>query len=59
MINPSLRHVMTFVCLAETQSFRRAADVALKDAKPLAHNAYKVPLAKGLIHRALQSLARA
>ena len=26
MINPSLRHVMTFVCLAETQSFRRAAE---------------------------------
>jgi DNA-binding transcriptional LysR family regulator len=26
MINPSLRHVLTFVCLAETQSFRRAAE---------------------------------
>jgi DNA-binding transcriptional LysR family regulator len=26
MINPSLRHVLTFVSLAETQSFRRAAE---------------------------------
>lgn len=26
MINPSLRHILTFVCLAETQSFRRAAE---------------------------------
>jgi DNA-binding transcriptional LysR family regulator len=26
MINPPLRHVLTFVCLAETQSFRRAAE---------------------------------
>jgi DNA-binding transcriptional LysR family regulator len=26
MINPSLRHILTFVCLAETQNFRRAAE---------------------------------
>ena len=26
MISPSLRHILTFVCLAETQSFRRAAE---------------------------------
>jgi LysR family carnitine catabolism transcriptional activator len=26
MINPWLRHVLTFVCLAETQNFRRAAE---------------------------------
>jgi LysR family carnitine catabolism transcriptional activator len=26
MINPALRHVLTFVCLADTQSFRRAAE---------------------------------
>ena len=26
MINPALRHVLTFVCLAETHSFRRAAE---------------------------------
>ena len=34
-------------------NFRRAADVALKDAKPLAHNAYKVELGKRAIVRAL------
>lgn len=31
----------------------RAADVALKGAKPLAHNAYKVPIAKALVRRAI------
>src|SRR3954447_12700541 len=34
-------------------SFRRAADAAMKDAKPLAHNAYKVELGKRAIVRAL------
>jgi xanthine dehydrogenase YagS FAD-binding subunit len=38
---------------ASEESFRHAADVALKDAKPLAHNAYKVELAKRAIVRAL------
>jgi xanthine dehydrogenase YagS FAD-binding subunit len=33
-----------------------AADVALADAVPLAHNKYKVPLAKQLIRRALTTL---
>ena len=31
----------------------RAADLALEGAQPLAHNAYKVPLAKALVRRAL------
>jgi xanthine dehydrogenase YagS FAD-binding subunit len=34
----------------------RAADAALEGAQPLAHNGYKVPLAKALIRRALISL---
>jgi xanthine dehydrogenase YagS FAD-binding subunit len=31
----------------------RAAELALKDAKPLADNAYKVPIAKALVRRAI------
>ena len=38
---------------ASEESFRRAAEAALKDARPLAHNAYKVELAKRAIVRAL------
>jgi len=34
----------------------KAADFILKDAKPLAHNGYKVPLAKTLIRRTLLAL---
>lgn len=37
--------------------FARAADAALSGAEPLRHNAYKVPLAKSLIRRALTTLA--
>ena len=37
--------------------FARAAEVALEGAEPLEHNAYKVPLAKRLIQRALADLA--
>jgi xanthine dehydrogenase YagS FAD-binding subunit len=35
------------------ESFRRAAEAALQDAKPLAHNTYKVELGKRAIVRAL------
>jgi xanthine dehydrogenase YagS FAD-binding subunit len=38
---------------ASEQNFRRAADAALADARPLAHNAFKVELAKRAIVRAL------
>lgn len=38
---------------ASEESFRRAADAALQDAKPLAHNTYKVELGKRAIVRAL------
>jgi xanthine dehydrogenase YagS FAD-binding subunit len=34
----------------------QAADIILKDAKPLAHNGYKVPLAHALIRRTLLAL---
>jgi xanthine dehydrogenase YagS FAD-binding subunit len=36
--------------------FRQAAELALAEAQPLAHNHYKVPLAKALIRRALTAL---
>jgi xanthine dehydrogenase YagS FAD-binding subunit len=35
----------------------RAADIALEGARPLAKNAYKVPLTKGVVHRTLVGLA--
>ena len=35
------------------ETFQQAADAALKDAKPLAHNGYKVELAKRAVVRAL------
>lgn len=38
---------------ASEESFRRSAEAALRDAKPLAHNAFKVELAKRAIVRAL------
>jgi xanthine dehydrogenase YagS FAD-binding subunit len=38
---------------ASEESFRRAAEAALKDARPLAHNAYKVELGKRAVVRAL------
>jgi xanthine dehydrogenase YagS FAD-binding subunit len=34
----------------------QAADRLLEKATPLAHNAYKVPMARALVRRALQSL---
>jgi xanthine dehydrogenase YagS FAD-binding subunit len=38
--------------------FARAAEAALAGAEPLEHNAYKVPLAKNLIQRALTALTQ-
>lgn len=38
-------------------SARAAAEEALRGAEPLAHNAYKIPMAKGLIARTLAQLA--
>ena len=43
---------------ASEASFRQAAEAALKDAKPLAHNAYKVELGKRAIVRALMRASR-
>jgi xanthine dehydrogenase YagS FAD-binding subunit len=43
---------------ASEESFRRAAEAALKDARPLAHNAYKVELGKRAIVRALMRASR-
>ena len=43
---------------ASEQSFRQAAEAALRDAKPLAHNAFKVELGKRAIVRALMRASR-
>ena len=40
-------------------SWKAAGEAAVHGAEPLGHNAYKVPLTKGLVFRALQALARA
>ena len=37
-------------------SITRAAELAVRDARPLGHNGYKVPLVQGIIHAALTSL---
>jgi len=43
----------------DTQSIARAAEAALARAEPLAGNAYKVPLARGLLESQLASLRAA
>jgi xanthine dehydrogenase YagS FAD-binding subunit len=43
---------------ANEESFRQAAEAALRDARPLAHNAYKVELGKRSVTRALMRAAR-
>lgn len=43
---------------ASRESFERAAEAAMRDAKPLAHNAYKVELAKRAMVRAMMRAAR-
>lgn len=43
---------------ASEQTFKQAAELALKDAKPLAHNAYKVELGKRAIVRALMRASK-
>jgi xanthine dehydrogenase YagS FAD-binding subunit len=43
---------------ASEESFRQAAEAALKDAKPLAHNGYKVELAKRAVVRALMRASK-
>ena len=41
---------------ASEETWRRAADAALADARPLEHNGYKIPLAKALVRQALAAL---
>jgi xanthine dehydrogenase YagS FAD-binding subunit len=43
---------------ASEESFRQAAEVALKDAKPLEHNGYKVELGKRAVVRALMRASK-
>ena len=43
---------------ADETTFRRAAEAALRDARPLAHNAYKVELGQRSVVRALMRAAR-
>jgi xanthine dehydrogenase YagS FAD-binding subunit len=42
---------------AAADRFARAAEAALQDARPLRHNAYKVPLQKALVRKALETAA--
>jgi xanthine dehydrogenase YagS FAD-binding subunit len=49
--------VLTGAAVSE-ESFRRAAEAALRDAKPLAHNAYKVELGKRAVVRALMRASK-
>ncbi len=44
---------------ADITAFEQAADVALADARPLSHNAFKIPLARQAIVRALRDATRA
>lgn len=44
---------------ADQALFEQAAEIALADAQPLAHNGYKLALAKTLVYRALSALAAA
>jgi xanthine dehydrogenase YagS FAD-binding subunit len=43
---------------ASEESYRQAAEAALRDAKPLPHNAYKIELAKRAIVRALMRASK-
>jgi xanthine dehydrogenase YagS FAD-binding subunit len=43
---------------ASEESFRQAAEAALRDAKPLAHNGYKVELGKRAVLRALMRASK-
>ena len=43
---------------ADEATFKRAAEAALRDARPLAHNAYKVELGRRSVARALMRAAR-
>lgn len=43
---------------ASEDTFRQAAAATLQDAKPLAHNAYKIELAKRAIVRALMRASK-
>jgi xanthine dehydrogenase YagS FAD-binding subunit len=43
---------------ADEATFKRAADAALRDARPLAHNAYKVELGRRSVVRALMRASR-
>jgi xanthine dehydrogenase YagS FAD-binding subunit len=41
---------------ATDESFRRAADAELADAKPLQHNAFKIPMARNTLQMVLRNL---
>ena len=41
--------------IANEENFKQAAEIALKDAKPLKENAYKITLAKRAILRAFMN----
>jgi xanthine dehydrogenase YagS FAD-binding subunit len=52
---PKVEQMLAGERITETLA-RKAAETALEGAKPLAKNAYKVPLAKGVVRRTLLQL---
>jgi xanthine dehydrogenase YagS FAD-binding subunit len=54
--SPSAEALLATGSASDPASWKAAAEEALRGAEPLRHNAYKIPLAKGLIQRALQRL---
>ena len=42
---------------ADDPTLRSVAEIALREAKPLSHNGFKIPLTKTLIRRAVQAIA--
>jgi xanthine dehydrogenase YagS FAD-binding subunit len=43
--------------IADDPTLRSVAEIALREAKPLSHNGFKIPLTKTLIRRAVQAIA--
>ena len=43
--------------IADDATLRSVAEIALREAKPLSHNGFKIPLTKTLIRRAVQAIA--
>jgi xanthine dehydrogenase YagS FAD-binding subunit len=52
-------HALAHVALSDATAIRKALDLSMAEAKPLAHNAYKIVLAKNAAERTIRLAARA